>query len=67
LGIFKELLDVLVGVTKLAAVAFIKDEHKLLILQMVDLAQIMLFHDGIIELLDGGQDKLAAIIIQLFY
>jgi hypothetical protein len=67
LGIFKELLDVLVGVTKLAAVAFIKDEHKLLILQVGDLARIMLFHDGIIQLLDRRQDQLAAIVIQLFY
>ncbi len=65
LRVLEEFFNVLVRIAKLAAVAFIKDEDELLVLQVRDLAQIMLFHNRIIELLDCGQDQLGAVVIEL--
>ena len=62
LRVVKEFLDVLVGFTKLAAVAFIKNKHKLLILQVFNLAHITLFHNRVIKFLDGGHNQLGAVV-----
>ncbi len=55
------LLQVLLGLAKLAAVALIKDEHHLL---AVD-GQVRLALHQVVELLDGGDDDLVVVLFQV--
>ena len=46
LGIAKELLDILMGLTKLAAMTFIKDKHHFLVFEIINVFQIAIRADG---------------------
>jgi len=61
LGIYEEFFDVSVGVSKLAAVAFIEDKYKFLVLEMFDLVKVMIFDNGVVQLWDGGDDQFGGI------
>jgi hypothetical protein len=63
LAVGKKLFDVLVSFSKLATVTFIEDKHKFFILQMLNFVEIASFNDRIVELLDGGDDELSAVVI----
>src|SRR5690606_12935351 len=65
LRIAEELLDILMGLTKLAAVTFIKDKHHFLVFEIIDVFQIAIRADGAIELLNGGDNQFVMALIQL--
>ena len=65
LGIAKELLDILMGLTKLAAMTFIKDKHHFLVFEIINVFQIAIRADGAIELLNGSDNQFVMPLIQL--
>lgn len=67
LCIAKEFFNVLMGITELTAMAFIKDKHHFLVFEVIDVFLIAVITDGSIQLLDGGHNQLAMPLIELLH
>ena len=58
LQVSEEMYNVLVALSKMAAVAFIKDHHNLLVTHALDALAVVVLLDRRIQLLDGCEDNL---------
>src|SRR5690606_36449647 len=65
LGFAKELLDILMGLTKLAAMTIIKDKHHFLVFEIINVFQIAIRADGPVYLLDCSVNQFVLELILL--